>query len=130
MILAITPPPSANRMWRVWRGSVSKSAEYAQWMMLAGREIQAQRVKSVKGPVRIHISVPNNGRRDLDNYAKPIIDLLCLMDVIEGDRWKTVKHISLNWCNNPAVMVEIQPHGGDAPKQRTGLRRRATASKL
>jgi len=108
MILSITPPPSANRMWT---SNHRKTPEYRAWETEAGWQIMAQRPKCVDGTVMITIYAPANGMRDLDNHAKPTLDLLVKLGLIEGDRFKTVKRIVMEWHDKPAMLIECAPYG-------------------
>lgn len=105
-IYALTPPPSVNHLYPTIRGRRVKSREYKAWIEAAGWELKNQRAKPVKGPVAVWLRVPENGRRDLDGYLKPTLDLLVSMKLIEGDRCKTIRHIAMNWHDQPAMLVE------------------------
>ena len=109
LILSCTPPPSANRLWQRTRNGMTKSREYRAWLISAGWEVKAQQVKAVGGAVTLTMSVPANGRRDLDNFIKPVCDLLVSLKLIDGDRFKTVKRITMEWHNKPAMLIQIEP---------------------
>ena len=111
MIYAVTAPPSANEMWRHGNGRSFKTHAYKAWLVLAGTELNIQRARPSMGMVGITISVPANGRRDLDNFLKPTLDLLCRMHLIEDDRFKTVKRLTAEWHDQPAMLIEIKPYG-------------------
>lgn len=104
---SVTCPPSANDMWQRTRNGFALSKAYKQWLTTAGLELNIQRAKPIKGPVSISIKAPANGRRDLDNHAKPVCDLLVAQKIIDGDRYKTVKAINLSWHDLPAMLIEI-----------------------
>ena len=106
---AVTAPPSANRLWRSGNTRFGKSDEYTAWLNVAGTELLCQRARPTFGPVQLTIKAPNNGRRDLDNHAKGAIDLLCKQRLIEGDRFKTVKRIVMEWHDQPAMLIAIEP---------------------
>ena len=95
MIISFTlpAPPSANRIWRVGGGKVHKSREYRQWIVDNSwqvlSKIQAQgQYGALSGPISVTIVVrPRDKRlRDIDNYAKPVLDFCELIDLIENDR--------------------------------------------
>ena len=109
MILSCTPPPSANRLWQRTRNGMTKSREYRAWLISAGWEVKAQQVKAVGGAVTLTMSVPANGRRDLDNFIKLVCDLLVSLKLIDGDRFKTVKRITMEWHDKPAMLIQIEP---------------------
>ena len=106
MILSCTPPPSANRLWT---SNHRKTPEYRAWLNEAGWQIKTQKAVSIAGPISVIISVPGNGRRDLDNHCKPTLDLLSGMSLIDGDRFKTVKRITMEWHDKPAMLIQIEP---------------------
>lgn len=109
---SVPPPPTANLIWRHARGRHFKSRDYQAWMTEAGMLLNAQRARPIPGPVSISIVAPENGRRDLDNYFKPTVDLLCQMQIIDGDRFKTVKALSARWHDQPAMLIEISALAG------------------
>lgn len=110
-IYAVTAPPSVNRMWRFGNTRFGKSDEYTAWLNVAGIELNCQRARRIAGPVQLTITAPANSRRDLDNHAKGSIDLLCKMNLIDGDRFKTVKRIVMEWHDKPAMLIAIAPFG-------------------
>lgn len=79
-------PVSVNAIWRNGRRT-HKSERYKIWRRAAMNEIQAQRPKKIKGKFKISIDLcrPDKRKRDLDNYAKAILDVLEHMNVIEND---------------------------------------------
>lgn len=105
---SVTCPPSANDMWVLTKLGMAKSHTYKRWLTTAGLELNIQRARPISGPVDIVIKAPANGRRDLDNHCKPVCDLLVAQGIIEGDRFKTVKNISLSWHELPALLVELR----------------------
>ena len=89
----LAAPPSANRIWRVSNGKVHKSAEYRTWLKdqawVALQQIGPQRAsKPLSGPISVTVRVtPRDKRlRDLDNYAKPVMDFLEHIMLIDNDR--------------------------------------------
>lgn len=77
---AIIPvPPSANRLWRIFRNRQHKATEYKDWLKYTAHLLR-ERMRPVDGTVRIVIEL-RFGKgfmrsRDLDNCIKPIIDAL------------------------------------------------------
>ena len=90
-------PPSANSIWRSYKGRVIKSKAYTVWQEMA--QITLGRMGPVKSPVCVEIDVYMGkgwrSNRDLDNIAKPIIDLLKLLEYIEEDNTQVVQEIKL-----------------------------------
>ena len=89
MICATLPvPPSANRLWRVYRGRMVTSATYATWKTTAGLILNvAAAGKSIPGPyaLTIRVGVLKGRRLDLDNYLKPLNDLLQSCGAVRND---------------------------------------------
>lgn len=98
-------PPSANRIWRNVPGKGTlKSREYRLWIASAMGSIAAVAVSRpcmVKGPFHVTILAdrPDRRRRDLDNLAKPILDVLTASAIIEDDHLAAT--ISLAWSDLP-----------------------------
>ena len=89
IVLHMTVPPSANRMWlltRTRRRTRQLTPEYAAWRDSAGWEVRRQMVgiEEITCRFDIDIEVPA-GRGDLDNLIKPALDLLQLVHVISND---------------------------------------------
>lgn len=105
-------PPSTNNLFVTvpGRGRV-KSRAYALWREEAGWELKRQRAKLIPGNVDVTIIArkPNGKKRDLDNLAKPILDLLVRCSVISDD--SLVEHLSMAWSQNadPGVTVAVSP---------------------
>lgn len=90
MSLAITLPypPSANRLWRTYRGRTVRSAEYQSWRNAAGLIVQAAaRGCGLDGPyiMALEVGRPDRRRRDLDNLIKPVGDALVLGGAVRDD---------------------------------------------
>ena len=90
-------PPSSNAIWRAWKGRNITSAKYREWKKTAGAALEAQHVEPIIGPVEIEIDLCSPTKRafDIDNRAKPILDLLVSHGVIESDDNRTVKSLAL-----------------------------------
>ncbi len=61
------------------------------------------------GPVVVAISVPAGPGDNLDEYAKPILDLLCRHGVVMADTARPVHGISLIWHDAPEIEVSVEP---------------------
>ena len=90
MIIDLPTPPSTNHLYRRSRGNVYKTAKYREWEVAASLVIQLERPGSFDVPVSLEIRVQYAPRRDLDNYLKPICDILVKNGVIENDRMTQV----------------------------------------
>ena len=99
-------PPSTNELYR---GRRYKTNEYKAWQGDAAIAIYNQTgTDRITGPVVISIKAPENRRRDIDNYCKPVLDHLVTCGLIESDRCKIVRGISAVWHDGPDVEVTIE----------------------
>lgn len=80
--LTLPLPPSANRLYRAFvrgkRATSIKSREYREWIARA-QSIVAKEVGNLEpltGPCTAVITLYLQRRRDVDNSAKPILDVL------------------------------------------------------
>jgi Holliday junction resolvase RusA-like endonuclease len=90
IILLLSLPPSANRLWRNNR----LSQEYRSWKDAAGWEAKTQLigVAPITGEFSATIEVPRN-RRDLDNSVKPLLDLCQAVGAIKNDKYAEEIHL-------------------------------------
>lgn len=108
-VLELPSPPSTNAMYIVRGRHRVRSPTYRLWQEQAGWFLKEQKPKPVIGPVTIEIAIENNARRDIDNFGKPILDALVKFGIIEGDRFKTVKALTLRWSDHVrGVRVSIE----------------------
>lgn len=105
-------PPSANACFRnaAGKGRV-KTKVYTDWITAAGWEIAVQNPGCVSGPYHLQISIRRASlRRDLDNFCKPISDLLVTMGIVDDDRF--AESLSVFWSDKHAgVKITIVAHG-------------------
>ena len=81
-------PPSVNTAFPSGRnGRRHKSKRYVAWCEEAGWLLKSQKPGHIKGEVNVTIELqkPDKRRRDLDNYNKPVLDLLVDHGVIDDD---------------------------------------------
>jgi len=109
--VSLPVPPSANKLFRNFAKGRAKTKEYKSWIIGAGWKMRQQLdfPHGLEGPVVVSISVPSNNRRDLDNHAKPLIDLLVRNNVIENDRCKIVRGVTMQWHSGDQVEVTVEP---------------------
>jgi Holliday junction resolvase RusA-like endonuclease len=102
IILLLSLPPSANRLWRNNR----LSPDYRKWKDTAGWEAKTQLigVAPIKGSFSVRIEVPAN-RRDLDNSCKPLLDLCQAVGAIEND--KHAEEIHLYRVEREGVLITL-----------------------
>ena len=107
--LQIGYPPSANRIWRKYRGRMVRDPVYVDWLDREGWNIIQQMQGGVTGPYRLSIEAvkPDRRRRDLDNLIKPLSDLLKSVGVIEDD--SDAQEIKMAWVQSgPPVRVRVE----------------------
>jgi len=98
------PAPGKKRRPRI------RTPVYSAWREQAGYELNLQHIKPIKGPVFLEYDIRDGARGDIDNYAKPIGDLLVTHGVIEADSPKIVRGITLRWAALvEGVEVTIRP---------------------
>ena len=90
----IEPCPSTNNLYS---GRRYKTEQYRNWITVAGARINLARGDLRKPIARceIMVRVPYNGRRDCDNFLKPVIDALVRMRIIERDNMLCVRKITI-----------------------------------
>lgn len=114
MVEIILPrPPSINRLWRIGRGRMFRSAEYMAWLDRCEVIIKEAEIPAIKGKYKIMIRVarPDKRRRDIDNLAKAVQDFLQKSGVIEDDC--LCEAIYCKWVDSgPEMRVNLYPTGG------------------
>lgn len=95
--LKLPTPPSVNNLTFNAGKRRPRTTIYKAWITKAGKELAAQRIGAISGPVNLKYVCPENARRDLGNYEKPMTDLLVAHAIIDGDRFRTVKKIHMEW---------------------------------
>jgi len=107
--LTLPVPPSTNALFKnvAGRGRV-KTVEYSRWLKHADAAFYCARPKPISGPVEITILCEENNRRDLGNYEKSVTDWLVRCDLIDGDRCKVVRKITLAWHAGPGCSVVVR----------------------
>jgi crossover junction endodeoxyribonuclease RusA len=89
MILSFTLPfpPSVNAAYINTKRGRAYSLTAKNWLTNAAVALAEQRVRGVKGPVKIsyRIGKPDNRRRDISNLVKVMEDCLVKNGVIEDD---------------------------------------------
>jgi crossover junction endodeoxyribonuclease RusA len=104
-------PPSVNRLYLNVRGRGRvKTKHYRTWRKAAGWELRAQMGMArlvLKGPIRVTIiaAKPDNRKRDLDNMAKALLDLLVENNVIADD--SKVEKLMMEWTSGDMVGVSV-----------------------
>ncbi|WP_164868091.1 RusA family crossover junction endodeoxyribonuclease [Rhodovarius crocodyli] len=113
--LVLPLPPSANRLWRVFKGQVRKSTDYRKWADDASDAVSHQ----LGGQARLtwftaSITLPVT-RRDPDNAIKPIMDALQAGGAIQDD--SMLRGLTLDVDDDcPAEWVSIGLFEAPAPR--------------
>lgn len=94
MLIDLTLPPSANQrlipyvinMTRRIIG-IKDSPKYREWMELEARKIKNEIQAPYAEPVYVYMEItfPDRRKRDLDNIAKPVCDVLKLAGIYDDD---------------------------------------------
>lgn len=116
--LTFRSPPSANAMYRnaPGKGRV-KTKVYQDWIKAAGWEVAVQNPGCISGPYHLQISVKRASlRKDIDNFCKPVSDLLVSMGVVDDD--SDAESVSAYWSDkHDGVKVTLVAHGHKAEEQ-------------
>ena len=102
-----TQPFSANAIWRSFKGRTIKSRKYRDWIVAAGKELEAQAPACVAAPFGIRIALAKSCRMDCDNAIKPIVDLLRHHHVIEGDSKKYMRKVEAYHSDHDETVVWV-----------------------
>lgn len=94
VLIDLTLPPSANQrlipyvinMTRRIIG-IKDSPKYREWMELEARKIKNEIQAPYAEPVYVYMEItfPDKRKRDLDNMAKPVCDVLKLAGIYDDD---------------------------------------------
>lgn len=104
--VVIVPPPSANRLWKNFRGRVVKSRDYEDWLTHVQRDL----AELGKAPSPCGVTIILHGgkgvtvRSDLDNLIKPTMDALRHAEVLADDN---LDHVH-------AIHARFEPYVGKA----------------
>ncbi len=96
-------PPSVNSIRTVARGRMISSAAYRDWQQEAGAHLVYQGFQPLVGKilipgqceVEIEFGRASKRKFDVDNHAKPILDLLVTYGLIEDDNNTILTRLSL-----------------------------------
>ena len=86
VILTLPAPPTTNNLFINAGRKRVKSQRYKAWQTEAGWELRRQRCGCIGGPWEADIALPTGLTGDLDNYLKPILDLLVTHRVVDDDK--------------------------------------------
>lgn len=101
--VSLPPPPSANRIWRVFGNRVHRSQHYIEWLEHCDYLCRHQSIgyRRFTGPVQVTIQLEGGKgfpeSRDLDNCLKPVIDLLRKAELMADDNVRRLSLIVLEY---------------------------------
>jgi crossover junction endodeoxyribonuclease RusA len=105
---AVPTPPSTNNLYANAQGKGRvKSERYRTWLNAAGWSVRAALGghETISTAVCVGLQVPDDRRRDIDNFCKATLDLLVHMKVIEDD--KIVERLVVERAKRPDVLVTL-----------------------
>lgn len=114
IVLELPRPLSVNLMFRnVMRsdgkpGGRIKTAEYTAWIEAANKKLRGQRPGHISGQVEVSIIVAE-GRYDLDNCCKAILDCIVFHGIIDGDNYKVLRKLTVEFGEVEGARIEIRP---------------------
>ena len=94
-------PPSVNQAWR----AIPRGGKAVNILSQRGRAFRAEvkrqlgfRPAPLRGPLAVFVDLfpPDRRRRDVDNYAKALLDALTHAGIYEDD--SQIEHLTLNRC--------------------------------
>jgi Holliday junction resolvase RusA-like endonuclease len=111
MKLVLPFPPSVNNLFVNARGDERSrpiSAKYRKWRKRATQAMWGQSLQFFEVPVALSMVFEDNGRSDLDNLQKAVIDHLVHHKLIVDDSRPWVREIHLCWGDVKGVEVEVR----------------------
>lgn len=109
-------PPSTNNLYAnvPGRGRV-KTRQYEDWLQTMGLLLRRQGLGRLTGRVDVVISLEDkHPRRDCDNAAKPCLDLLVKLGVLQDDNSKFVRSVKAEWAPITGIRIDIRPYSFSA----------------
>jgi Holliday junction resolvase RusA-like endonuclease len=94
VLIDLTLPPSANQRLIPYVINLTRriigikdSPKYREWMKLEARKIKNEIQAPYAEPVYVYMEItfPDRRKRDLDNMAKPVCDVLKLAGIYDDD---------------------------------------------
>jgi Holliday junction resolvase RusA-like endonuclease len=104
-------PPSVNAAYATdWKSKRRfKSHEYERWLSSAEASLWMTKFHPIAGPVHITITIADEGRVDLGNHEKILIDFCVKHKMIADDKRSIVRKIVLQWGQpGTGALVEIE----------------------
>lgn len=111
-------PPSVNRIYRIFKNRLIKSAEYRAWLDEAHKALLLQDTErhGWTSPVRVEAAVgrPDNRKRDLDNVFKATADFCEAAGFVENDHLIHAWNVYWSRDVTNGVLVTIIPMPAEA----------------
>ena len=105
VIFTVPTPPSTNSLYRNARGRGRvKTERYLTWIAAAVHSVKWP-LDPIDGPVTLGFQVPDDKRRDLDNFLKGPIDLLVSQGVLKDDN--LVQRIVIERAARPDCLITV-----------------------
>lgn len=100
-------PPSANAIWRAFRGRIIKSGEYRKWLDNQTLLVSLQKGQ-VLGKYQLTITAQrkDNRRRDIDNLIKPLQDLLVRAGKVQDD--SLCQRVTAQWIEEKGSQIKME----------------------
>ncbi len=114
--LYLPRPPSVNNAYGGGARRRYRMPKTKAWYEEAGKHVIEQKPKSIDGPVCVTLTVHDEGRGDIDNKIKIVLDLLVKHRLIEGDERKYVRRVVGQWGtvdpreNGYGALVTVEPY--------------------
>lgn len=108
MRLSLPYPPSVNRIWRVFRNRIIKSAEGRAYAKQVATH--AQDAQPLDGPLSVSVTAYRPQRRgDLDNVLKAALDALNGVAWQDDSQVVELHALRLDDKHNPRLEVDVRP---------------------
>ena len=122
IVLTIAAPPSANRLYRMFRGRMAKSSEYRAWKDQQAAAIAHQLGgASLPGHFAVAMLLPKS-RMDLDNRCKPILDAMQAGGVYRDDKLCMSLKMTVDHAREPGTVL-VHLWAAEAPPKPTRAKR-------
>jgi Holliday junction resolvase RusA-like endonuclease len=112
-VLTLPFPVSVNAMFADGLSRRVKSQKYCDWIIEAGYALNRQHPAQIFGQVELKYEVeekPDKIRRDVENYAKGVSDLLVKHKIILADDNTVVRKLTMEWAPDvKGVRITIRP---------------------
>jgi len=104
-------PPAMNGIAFGNEGLASRVKRYRSWQSAASWQVRLQEPRRVRGRVAVSITVEETARNDLESLVKAGIDLLCDLNLIDGDHRDGIREVHLRRDAARGMRIEVSPVG-------------------